>query len=67
MKGFLLTVIIDDEMCILEFFRFIRFGFSWKNDDIGKATCFIFGIWKIESNITFAYRKELDWHNIGEA
>ena len=67
MKGFLLSVIIDDEICVIEVFKFIRFGVSWRDNEIGKATALIFGIWKLESNITLAYRKELNWHTFGEA
>ena len=38
MTGFILTVIIDDEICLIEFFKFIRFGVSWRDNEIGKAT-----------------------------
>tara|TARA_R110002020_G_scaffold25443_3_gene82824 strand:- start:17 stop:220 length:204 start_codon:yes stop_codon:yes gene_type:complete len=67
MKGFLLAIIMDEEMFMLEFFKFLRIGVSWVNDDMGKATCFIFGLWKLESNFTLIYRKSLDWHEIGQA
>ena len=67
MKGFLLTIIMDDDLCVLEFFKFIRIGINWQDDELCKATSLIFGLWKIETNITLVYRKEIKWHNIGES
>ena len=67
MKGFLLTVIIDDDLFLLEFFRFFRIGVAWRNNEAGKATALILGIRKIEMNITLALRKKFEFCEIGEA
>jgi hypothetical protein len=67
MKGFLLTVIIDDDLFLLEFFRFFRIGIAWRNNETGKATALILGIRKIEVNFTLALRKRFEFYEIGEA
>ena len=67
MKGFLLTIIIEDDIFMLEFFKTFRLGFAMVNDDLFKATSLIVGFWKLESNLTFCFRKKLEWHNHGEA
>ena len=67
MKGFILTVTIDDDLFMLEFFRHIRLGVARMNKESGKAFALILGIWKLETNITFVWRKTLDWHEIGQA
>lgn len=67
MKGFLLTMIIDDDICIFEFFKFIRLGISWSDDELQKATILIFGLWKLETHIALVYRKEIKWHDVGES
>ena len=67
MKGFILTVIMDDNLFMLEFFKCLRLGIAKVNNDSGKASSLILGIWKAETNLTFAWRKKLDWHEIGEA
>ena len=66
LMGWFISVIIDDKTFMLEFFKLIRIGISGYNNDTGLATCLLFGIWKLESNITLAVRKELDWHNVGK-
>ena len=67
MKGFFLTVIIEDSLFMLEFFKCLRIGISWSNDLVGKAKILILGVWKLESNLTFVLRKKLTWQNYGEA
>ena len=67
MKGFLITILTDDELLLIEFFKLFRFWIGWRDDNIGKATSLIIGVWKIETNLTFAYRNELEWHDIGKA
>ena len=66
MKGWVLKVIVDDDIFMLEFFRFFRIGVAWINDVSGKASSLILGIWKLETNITVALRNELDWQDIGQ-
>ena len=66
MNGFLLTIVMDNDLFLLEFFRFIRIGIAWINNDTGKASSLILGIWKAESNITLAWRKRINWHEIGQ-
>tara|TARA_R100000005_G_C4909217_1_gene147692 strand:+ start:101 stop:310 length:210 start_codon:yes stop_codon:yes gene_type:complete len=66
-NGFLLTILIDDDLFLIEIFRFFRIGISWRNDEIGNAKALIFGIWRLESNFTIAYRKEMSWHDYGKA
>ena len=66
-KGLLLKIIIEDNLFMLEFFHLFRIGMAWINDDTGKASSLIIGIWKIETNITFALRRKLVWHEAGEA
>ena len=65
--GWFLKVIIDEELFLIEIFKTFRVGVAWINDLTGKATSLIIGIWKIETNITFALRKKLSWHDVGEA
>tara|TARA_R100000781_G_scaffold114571_1_gene85737 strand:- start:2017 stop:2220 length:204 start_codon:yes stop_codon:yes gene_type:complete len=67
MKGMLLQIIVDDDLFMIEFFRCFRIGVAWINDLTGKASSLIIGIWKLETNITIALRKKLDWQDIGEA
>ncbi len=67
MKGLLLTVIIEDELFMLEFFRTFRIGCAMINGGLFKATSLIIGFWKLESNLTFCLRKKLEWHSHGEA
>ena len=56
--GWFLKVIIDEELFLIEIFKTFRVGVAWINDLTGKATSLIIGIWKIETNITFALRKK---------
>ena len=67
MKGFLLTVVLEDSLFLLEFFKTFRAGIAWIDNLEGKASSLIIGIWKFETNITFAFRKELEWHNFDKA
>tara|TARA_R100000700_G_C3164421_1_gene139769 strand:- start:627 stop:830 length:204 start_codon:yes stop_codon:yes gene_type:complete len=67
MKGFLLTVVIDDDLFLLEFFNFLRIGVAWKNNETGRATALILGLYKIETNITLALRKKFEFYEVGEA
>jgi hypothetical protein len=66
-KGMLLKIIIEDTLFMLEFFHVLRIGIAWMNNESGKATSMILGIWKLETNITLALRRKLDWHELGEA
>ena len=65
MNGWILRIIVDDDIFMLEFFRFFRIGVAWINDETGKASSLILGIWKLETNITVALRNKLDWQDIG--
>ena len=67
MNGLILTVIIEDDLFLLEFFRCLRIGIAWQSNEAGKASSLILGFWKLESNLTFCFRKKLEWHNHGEA
>ena len=67
MKGMLLQIIFDDDIFMIEFFRCFRIGIAWIDDLTGKASSLILGVWKLETNITIALRKKLDWQDIGEA
>ena len=66
MNGLFLTVIMEDKIFMLEFFKTIRIGVSFINDSLGRATSLILGFWKLEGNLTFVLRKKLEWHNHGE-
>jgi hypothetical protein len=66
MKGFLLTVIIEDELFMLEFLKIFRIGFAWNKDLMGKASILILGIWKFETNIALILRRKLEWHDFGK-
>ena len=65
--GAILTVIVQDDLLLIELFRCFRLGIAWQNNDAGKASSLILGIWKAETNLTFAWRRVLDWQEIGEA
>ena len=65
--GWFLKIIIDEELFLIEIFKTFRVGIAWINNLTGRATSLIVGIWKIETNITFALRKKLSWHDVGEA
>ena len=67
MKGWILSIIIEDNLFMLEFFKTFRIGLARLNDLSGKAMSLIIGIWKVETNITLALRKKLEWHDVGEA
>ena len=65
--GWLLKIMIDDEIFLVEIFKLFRIGVAWIDDETGKASSLILGIWKIETNLTLVLRKKLDWHEIGKA
>jgi len=65
--GLLLKIIIDEKLFLIELFSLLRIGVAWIDNDTGKGTSLIAGLWKLETNVTLAYRKELDWHEIEEA
>ena len=67
MKGWVLSIIIEENLFMLEFFKTFRIGLAVLNDLSGQAMSIIFGIWKAETNITLAIRKKLEWHDVGEA
>ena len=67
MNGLLLTVILEDDLLMLEFFKCFRIGIAWMNNETGKASSLILGIWKAETNITCAWRKKIEWHEIGQS
>ncbi len=67
MNGWFLSVIIEDNLFMLEFFKTFRIGLAGMNDLSGKAMSVIIGIWKAETNITLAIRKKLEWHDVGQA
>tara|TARA_R100001082_G_C4361662_1_gene159664 strand:+ start:1672 stop:1875 length:204 start_codon:yes stop_codon:yes gene_type:complete len=67
MKGWVLSIIIEENLFMLEFFKTFRVGLAAINDLSGKAMSVIIGIWKAETNITLAIRKKLEWHDVGEA
>ena len=65
--GAILTIIIQDDLFLMEFFKCFRFGIAWQNNEAGKASSLILGIWRAETNLTFAWRHVIDWHEMGEA
>ena len=65
--GWLIKIILDDNIVMLELFHTLRVGVAWINDDTGKASSLILGLWKLETNITLALRRKLSWHEIGQA
>ncbi len=67
MNGWFLSIIIEDNLFMLEFFKTFRIGLAGMNDLSGKAMSVIIGIWKAETNITLAIRKKLEWHDVGQA
>ena len=67
MRGLILTIIMEDDIFMLEFLKCFRIGIAWTNKETGIASSLILGIWKFETNITFAWRKTIEWHEIGES
>ena len=67
MKGWILKLIIDENLFMIELLKIFRIGIAWINNESGKAYSIILGIWKLETNITFAIRKKLEWHETGQA
>ena len=65
--GWILNIIIDKNLFMIEFFKLIRIGVASQTTEAGPAKAIIFGIWKLEMNITFAIRKKINFHEIGEA
>tara|TARA_R100000278_G_C5349928_1_gene121429 strand:- start:52 stop:252 length:201 start_codon:yes stop_codon:yes gene_type:complete len=65
--GYIITIILDENLAMIELFRTFRIGVAWIDDEIGKATSLILGIRKVETNITLALRKQMQWHETGEA
>tara|TARA_R100000700_G_C3154049_1_gene131809 strand:+ start:103 stop:303 length:201 start_codon:yes stop_codon:yes gene_type:complete len=65
--GYILTIIIEDELFLLEFFKIFRIGMAWQNNEVGSASSLILGFLKAETNITFAWRRSLKWTDIGDA
>tara|TARA_R100000700_G_scaffold39196_1_gene51563 strand:- start:932 stop:1147 length:216 start_codon:yes stop_codon:yes gene_type:complete len=66
MKGFLATVIIEDDISMIEFFKLFRIGIHWSDEMLGRASVLILGIYKIELNIALVYRNKLEWHDFGK-
>ena len=66
MKGFLATVIVEDNLFIIEFFKLFRIGLHWNDEMLGNASVLILGIHKIELNIALVYRRKLEWHDFGK-
>ena len=67
MKGWILTIITDENLFMLEFFKLFKIGFASINDESGYAKALILGIWRLETNITFVLRKKLEWQDYGQA
>jgi hypothetical protein len=67
MKGWIVKVIINKNLFIIELFKIFRIGIAWTNNESGKASSLIIGMWKFETNLTFALRKKITWNEIGEA
>ena len=69
MNGFLLTIILDNDLFVVDFFRLFRIGFAWGDDEMSYHKGLILGVWKLETNIVLAYRKELKWQDkeVGQA
>ena len=65
--GWFITIILDDNLAMIELFRAFRIGVAWINDETGKATSLILGLWKLETNFTLAVRNKLGWHEAGQA
>ena len=65
--GKIITIIIDNDLFMIEIFKFFRIGIAWVNDLSGRASSIILGVWKLETNITLAIRKKLEWHETGQA
>tara|TARA_Y100001963_G_scaffold149251_1_gene228389 strand:+ start:488 stop:688 length:201 start_codon:yes stop_codon:yes gene_type:complete len=65
--GWLLRILIDDEVFLVEIFKIFRIGVAWIDDETGKASSLILGIWKIETNLTLVLRRKLNWNEIGKA
>ena len=65
--GWLIKVIMSDNIGMIEIFKLFRIGLAWIDDETGKASSLILGIWKLETNITFAIRRKLSWHEVGQA
>ncbi len=68
MNGWFLSIIIEDNLFMLEFFKTFRIGIAKGGDLSGNAIAIIIGLWKAEINVTLALRKKLEWeHDFGEA
>jgi hypothetical protein len=67
MKGWIVKLIIDNNLFMIELFKIFRIGIAWINNESGKAYSLIIGLWKFEANLTFALRKRITWNEIGEA
>ncbi len=65
--GWFITIILDDNLAMIELFKAFRVGVAWINDETGKATSLILGLWKLETNFTLAVRSKLGWHEAGQA
>ena len=65
--GWLIRIVIDKHLYMIEFFRLLRIGFAWNDNETGKALCFICGLSKLDANITLGIKKKLAWHEAGQA
>tara|TARA_R100000231_G_C5330399_1_gene166286 strand:- start:8781 stop:8981 length:201 start_codon:yes stop_codon:yes gene_type:complete len=65
--GWFITIILDDNLAMIELFKTFRIGVAWINDETGKASSLILGLWKLETNLTLAVRSKLGWHEAGQA
>ena len=67
MKSWIVKLIIDENLFMIELLKIFRIGIAWINNESGKAHSIILGIWKLEINLTFAFRKKITWNEIGKA
>ena len=65
--GWFITIILDDNLAMIELFKTFRIGVAWINDETGKASSLILGLWKLETNLTLAVRSKLGWNEAGQA
>mgnify|MGYP003129930246 CR=1 FL=1 len=65
--GWFITIILDDNLAMIELFKLFRTGVAWIDDETGRASSLILGIWKFETNFTLVFRREINWHETTEA
>ena len=65
--GWLMQVYTDEKTLFIRFFRLIKIVIAWEKFHYGSAKNLTLGLWRYEVSLVLGYRKEDEFHEMGEA